>query len=817
MAKSIVSAVLEKLGSLLMIPEEIKQNVELALALEEEIGKLTVHFQDIQSVLQDAESKQVKDGNVRNWLKKLKDVAYDVDDVLDEWKSAKLKPKLEKEEKEVEDFPLFKKIRRSISSFSFQTVQYYNIASKIKIVNQQLNCIANEKDRFKFGLEKEVEEYQRLITASFIDEEEVYGRFEETTVLVNMLEECWSLLSHRGFSGRTREESENLEDIGRKIAEKCQGLPLAANILGGLLRFKRTREQWQSVLDSEIWDIEEAERDLFPPLSLSYYELPLALKQCISYCAVFPKDMILSKDELIKVWMAQDYLKGVRGEEMEIVGEEYFDELKMRSFFQLFKRDELDSGIVKYKMHDLIHDFLQVLMETECLMIVSNGFKELEIDLSCERVRHATLIRKEATPAEPNIYHFKKLRNLLIDSSYHDTSSLSPYLPKLFDQLTCLRTLNLTNKLPSGIGKIINLRHLENERTELSLMAMPEGIGRLTNLQTLSVFVATDSSNASTLGDLQNLMNLRGHLKISGLGAVCDVAEAKKAELQKKEGLRTLILDFTISKGLMSERLRRTSDWELLEALQPPPWLERLEIWCSCSRTISPNWMMSLTKLSHVSLGSCLNLQSLPPLGKLPSLETLYLGEMSGVKELGVGFLGIKKEDTSALPSSSESPSASAIAFPNLKHLEFFDLKEWEHWRSLTIREEEHISVMPRLCSLTIGSCPKLRELPSYILQNTSLKQLDISQSPILSGRCRKKTGEDRLEISHIPSIIIDGLCSQVNSSSVEEFGLFIKFEESPQNLQTKLMGGFIRVQIAEFVACVYSNFMSEALIFNGL
>ncbi|KAL4269606.1 hypothetical protein GQ457_HM002040 [Hibiscus cannabinus] len=65
MEKSIVSAVLEKLGSLLMIPEEIKQKVELALALEVEIGKLTVHFQDIQSVLQDAESKQVKDANVR--------------------------------------------------------------------------------------------------------------------------------------------------------------------------------------------------------------------------------------------------------------------------------------------------------------------------------------------------------------------------------------------------------------------------------------------------------------------------------------------------------------------------------------------------------------------------------------------------------------------------------------------------------------------------------------------------------------------------------------------------------------------------------
>ncbi|KAE8662976.1 Ras-related small GTP-binding family protein [Hibiscus syriacus] len=979
MAKSIVSAVLEKLGSLLTIPDEIKQNVELALALEEEIGKLSVHFQDIISVLQDAESKQVKDGNVRNWLKKLKDAAYDVEDVLDEWKSAKLKPQLEKEEKEVGNFPLFKKIRRSISSLTFQTMLHYNIASKIKTINQQLDCIANEKDRYKFGLEKDVEESQRLVTASFIDEDEVYGRFEEITILVNMLvgesssggssldvisiigmggigkttlaqlvynhndveshfdkriwicvsdpfdeiriakeileafkgespklvgkdnilqevrshvlgkkilivlddvwtedatkweqlknslkycslgsrilvttrkekvaiimgtmssnvfllntlsqEECWSLLSHRAFCGRTRDESENLEDIGWKIAKKCQGLPLAASILGGLLLFKRTREQWQSILDSEVWDIEEAERDLFPPLALSYYELPLALKQCISYCAVFSKDTILSKDELIKLWMAQDYLKGVRGEEMEIVGEEYFDELKMRSFFEAFKWDELDSGIVKYKMHDLVHDFLQVLMETECLMIVSDGFEKLKVDSSCERVRHATLNRREATPTEPNIYHFKNLRSLLIDSSYHDTSSLSPYLPKLFDRLTRLRTLNLSNslfgnsieelpdeigklvhlrylnlknnrklkelpeslcelcnlltlnlkwcdslkELPSGIGKIINLRHLENERTDLSLIAMPKGIGRLTNLQTLSVFVVTDNSNASTLGDLQMLKHLRGHLKISGLGAACDLAEAKKAEIRKKEGLRTLILDFATLKGLMSERLLRTNDGDLLEALEPPTCLEKLEIWCYRGRTIFPCWMMSLTKLSHVSLGSCLHLNSLPPLGKLPSLESLYIGEMRRVKEVGVEFLGVEREETSALPSSSESPSSSVIAFPNLKHLEFFDLKEWESWMPLTIREEEHISVMPQLRSLTIGSCPKLRELPCYILQNTSLRQLDISQSPILSGRCRKETGEDWLKISHIQSIIIDGLCTQVNSYSVEEFGV---------------------------------------------
>ncbi|XWS20311.1 hypothetical protein CRYUN_Cryun31cG0089700 [Craigia yunnanensis] len=58
MVKSIVLAVLESLGSL--IAEEMKHNVGLALGLEEEIRKMTANFQDIQSVLKDAEAKQVR-------------------------------------------------------------------------------------------------------------------------------------------------------------------------------------------------------------------------------------------------------------------------------------------------------------------------------------------------------------------------------------------------------------------------------------------------------------------------------------------------------------------------------------------------------------------------------------------------------------------------------------------------------------------------------------------------------------------------------------------------------------------------------------
>ncbi|KAL4269599.1 hypothetical protein GQ457_HM002050 [Hibiscus cannabinus] len=444
----------------------------------------------------------------------------------------------------------------------------------------------------------------------------------------------------------------NLFLLNTLSQEEC--LPLAAKILGGLLRFKKTREQWQLVLDSEIWDIEEAEQDLFPPLSLSYYELPLVLKQCISYCVVFPKDTIISKDELIKLWMAQDYLKGVQGEEMEIVGEEYFDELKMRSFFQDFKR--MNSTMVL------------------------NSIEELPDEIG--KLVHLRYL---------NLKNNRKLKEL----------------PESLCELCNLQTLNLKwcdslKELPCGVGKIINLRHLENERTDLSLKAMPKGIGRLTNLQTLSVFAVADSNNAATLGDLQNLMHLRGLLKISGLGAVCDMAEAKKAELQKKQGLRTLILDFTISKGVMSRRRQRTDDEKVLEALQPPPCLEKLEIWCYSGPTMFPNWMMGLTKLNHISLGSCLHLKSLPPLGTLPSLESLYIGEMSTVKVVEVQFLGVEREETSALPSSLETPSSLLLP-------------------SLNVAE--------------------------------------------------RRPGRIGCENFTHSSIIIDGLCIQVNNTSVEEFG----------------------------------------------
>jgi len=50
---------------------------------ENEFENLSNRFSTIQSVLEDAQKKQLKDRAIKNWLQKLNVVAYKVVDILD--------------------------------------------------------------------------------------------------------------------------------------------------------------------------------------------------------------------------------------------------------------------------------------------------------------------------------------------------------------------------------------------------------------------------------------------------------------------------------------------------------------------------------------------------------------------------------------------------------------------------------------------------------------------------------------------------------------------------------------------------------------
>jgi len=503
---------------------------------------------------------------------------------------------------------------------------------------------------------------------------------------------------------------------------------------------------------------------------------------------------------LVKMWMAQGYLKEASGGDMEAVGEQYFKVLAARSFFQDFETDTFEG--MEFKMHDIVHDFAQYMTKNECLTVDVNTLAEATVETSIERVRHLSMMLSEETSFPVSIHKAKGLRSLLIDTR---DPSLGAALPDLFKQLTCIRSLNLSRssikeipnevgklirlrhlnlawcveleslpettcdlcnlqsldvtwcrslkELPKAIGKLVKLRHLRIDSSGVAFI--PKGIERITCLRTLDVFTVCgggeNESKAANLRELKNLNHIGGSLSIRNLGGGKeDASDAAEAQLKNKKRLLRLVLYFAEEKT----ELRANED-SLIEALQPPSDLEDLTI-ASYGGLDLPNWMMTLTRLQVLRLDYCENMEVLPPLGRLPNLEGLGLTSLK-VRRLDAGFLGIEKDENASI---NEGEIARVTAFPKLKKLWIWNLEEVEEWEGIERRVGEEdanttsiISIMPQLQWLMIVNCPLLRELPDYVLA-APLQELNISFCPNLRKRYGKEEmGEDWQKISHIPNI----------------------------------------------------------------
>ncbi|KAL4625958.1 hypothetical protein ACB092_05G061500 [Castanea dentata] len=615
--------------------------------------------------------------------------------------------------------------------------------------------IPNDWEPFKLAFQCGAQGSRILITTR----KEGVAKMVNSAFTINLKllndEVCWLICSQMASVDK---DDEQLGKLGRELANKCNGLPLAAKILGSVMSSQKSRQKWKNILDSNLWELEDVHKGVLGPLLFSYNELPSAIKQCFLYCANFPKDYLFSRNELVYQWMAQGY-SGSKSN-MEDMGERYFEKLVMHSFFQDFEKDHNDDDkIIRCKMHDMVHDFALSMTTNECFTIDVD--KVLGIDW--KSARHLTLELYEETQFSVSIYNAKNLRTLFLQTHFFGRSSMV-FSSNLFQHLTCLRSLNLKDssfeklpdevgklehlrllnlshsyeiielpeilcnlcnlqtldisfclkikKLPQGMGKLIKLRHLLIDECRSLHEPFPKGIGRLSSLKTLERFIIGGINNIGEcrLGELKNLVHLKGSLEIRGLRNVTDVQEAENAQLKNKIHLRNLRLEF----GGENDEL-------VLNALEPHPELESL--WIDGYRgTGYPNWLMSLTILKKLELESWDNLEQLPPLGKLRFLESLSIRSFYSVKKVGVEFLGIesnrKKDEATSTPS--------LILFPNLKSLFFdilFQLEEWDGLGESGVSES--VLIMPCLQFLSITQCPKLKALPNF-LEKTSFEKLDV-------------------------------------------------------------------------------------------
>lgn len=211
-------------------------------------------------------------------------------------------------------------------------------------------------------------------------------------------EHCWLLFARHAFQEENPQLNPELKEIGMKIVGKCKGLPLALKTIGSLLYTKSFILEWKNVLTSEIWDFPEEDSNIIPALRLSYHHLPSHLKRCFAYCSLFPKDYVFEKEDLILLWMAENFLQcPQQSKSMEEVGEQYFDDLLSRSFFQQSGADKMC-----FVMHDLLNDLAKYVCGDFCFRLEVEDAQNIS-----KMTRHFSFLRNKYESSK----RFEALRN----------------------------------------------------------------------------------------------------------------------------------------------------------------------------------------------------------------------------------------------------------------------------------------------------------------------------------------------------------------------------------------------------------------------
>ncbi|KAL7114568.1 hypothetical protein ACP275_04G128800 [Erythranthe tilingii] len=346
---------------------------------------------------------------------------------------------------------------------------------------------------------------------------------------LNFLDEAqsWDLLRQKIFAeGRCPIE---LERIGKSIAKKCRGLPLALVVIGGLLA-KSKAEHWKYVeedVTSAVYN--QDEEFCMKILSLSYNRLPIYLKPCFLYFAVFPEDYSIEVPRMVMLWVAEGFIRQCGHKRLEEIGREYLEDLIDRNLILVSWRSII-GAVRTCRIHDLLSDLSRREAYKENFILSGKLYNHLHI-LSDTKIRPTRLSiyggRWKGTKLMPyrslvptrsflsfskgdltdyNAHQFPLLRVLNVVDRYpkHDVlqlinsryvSCMGPMMlmpSSTLSRLWGLQTIVVEGKLilPIEIWQMPQLRHIEGNHINMPHPPPPDDVQKiilLENLQTLSI------------------------------------------------------------------------------------------------------------------------------------------------------------------------------------------------------------------------------------------------------------------------------------------------------------------------------------------
>ncbi|XP_044964580.1 disease resistance protein RPM1-like [Hordeum vulgare subsp. vulgare] len=544
-------------------------------------------------------------------------------------------------------------------------------------------------------------------------------------------EDAWRLFCRKAFPN-----TENhicplaLQEYGKLIVGRCDGLPLALVAIGSSLSLKaQNLTEWKLFDEQLIFELHKNENlsRVVKILNLSYKYLPDYLKSCFLYCAMFPEDHMIHRKRLIRLWIAEGFIEQIGKCSLEDVAEGYLGELVRRSMLHVVERNSFNR-IKCLQMHDLVRELAIFQSSRESFsMTYDDGDGVTQVKPDSRRL--SVLQCKNDT--EPSMGQCR-LRTFIAFSSNTASSALFPSESKY---LAVLELSGLPIKtVPNSIGELFNLKYLGLGNTYVKIL--PKSVTKLHNLETLKLKGAQCVNLPKEFGKLKKLRHLLIYKYLDRTGSsfkYCDPVDPF-------EGLWTL-------KDLQTLRAVRGSK-VFIAKLACLSQLRGLHITgisgINCAQlcdSLSKMQQLSLLAIEASNEDEVLQLETLTLSNRLKKLflsgrisEGTWKSPFFSTNgdALYIIYLHCSHLVENPVPRLSELSNLTDIRlckaytgqeltfqpewFPNVKTLSLYDLP---HVNQIYIHER----ALVRLEDLQIGNLAELRDIPAGLEHLKSLKE----------------------------------------------------------------------------------------------
>ncbi|KAL8142121.1 hypothetical protein V2J09_015153 [Rumex salicifolius] len=563
-------------------------------------------------------------------------------------------------------------------------------------------------------------------------------------------EESWSLFCSKAFPDQNGACPRDLMVLSEEIVHKSEGSPLGILAVATLLgRKQRWPSEWTKVRDNLRSEMES--NTLFTDLNNSiqqcFDDLSANQKCCLLYFSLFPQGSYIERARLIRLWVAERFVHGHGEKPAEEVAEEHLNEL-IRRHLVVAHRD-FDYRVKNCTVRNFLHYFLTSKSRKEDFAVMldnpttkpGDSVRRLSVadSTTLHSKRVCTLvtfgISKPESPAQ-----IVTLSNQFENLKVLDfQGALLSDFPDCVKDLGLLRYLSLRGSInicliPSSIKKLRYLEFLDLKYT--SVTWLPKEICLLHKLRHLLVYHYHQSlydtsglaQGVKLIGEIKGLSRIQKLTLVKAekeqnfydqLGCLTQLQKLGLTNLRESNG-KSLCESLAEMKRLSVLDLRSSEKSEFLDLDYP-------DLPCNMLQRVSltghlkklPGWIRSLTSLVRIQLRwSRLETSPIQDLQGLNNLIELHLAD---------AFVG-------------DLLKFGRDGFVSLRVLRLEELTELR-------KVEVSKGSMPKLESLTLCNCGKLKKLSSSIHSLSELKEIALFDMPVELINSLRRTSLDQSKI----------------------------------------------------------------------